>query len=111
MKPSAGRWWISAPSIRWPDEVVLQMVGGATHRARRWAVGTQGRAGICRPEIITAETTEEMVEAARLLRAPGLPAAMVALRGQRFFELETLRTAVEEPEAAFYKLEAMLRDH
>ena len=94
-----------------PDEVTLQLTAGATRRARRcWAVGTKVGLEYIGEQLISSEAAQEMAEIAKLIRAQGLPAGMAAMRAQRFFSHEELRRAAEEAEAAYYRLEAMLRD-
>jgi hypothetical protein len=94
-----------------PDEVVLHMMGGATRRAkRRWAVGSKIGLEFIGGQLISVETTQEMAGIAKLIRVQGLPAGIAAMRAQRFFGQEELRQAAEDAEAAYYKLEAMLRE-
>lgn len=94
-----------------PDEVVLHMMGGATRRARRcWSVGPKVGLEFVGDQLVSVETTQEMVGIAKLIRVQGLPAGIAAIRAQGFFGQEALREAAEEAEAAYYKLEAMLRD-
>ncbi len=93
------------------DEVILHMLGGATRRAKRcWAVGSKVGLEFIGDQLISVETTQEMVGIAKLIRAQGLPVGIAAMRAQRFFGQEELRQAAEEAESAYYKLEAMLRD-
>ncbi len=94
-----------------PDEVILHTMGGATRRAKRcWAVGSKVGLEFIGDQLVSVETTQEMVAVAKLIRAQGLPAGIAALRAQHFFGQKELREAAEEAEAAYYKLEAMLRD-
>lgn len=94
-----------------PDEVIFHMMGGATHRARRcWAAGSKVGLEFVGDQIVSAETAQEMVEIAKLIRAQGLPAGIAALRAQRFFGQDTLRQVAEEAENAYHKLEAILRE-
>ena len=94
-----------------PEDVILQLMGGATYRARRcWAVGTKVGLEYVGEQLVSKEAVQQMIKIAKLIRAQGLPAGIAAMRAQRFFSQENLREAAEEAEAAYYKLEAMLRD-
>ena len=94
-----------------PEEVILHLMGGAMRRARRcWAVGAKvGLAYIGEP-LISDEAIQEMAEIANLIRAQGLPTGIAAMRAQKFFNHNDLREAAEEAEAAYYKLETILKD-
>lgn len=93
-----------------PDEFILYLIGGATRRARRcWAVGTKVGIEYVGEQLVSEEATERMAEIAKLIGAQGLPAGIAALRSQRFFNYGDLREAAEDAEAAYYRLEAILK--
>jgi hypothetical protein len=92
-----------------PEEMTLHMTGGACYRARRcWAVGTKLGLAFIGPQMLSAETVEKLALLGRMMQSQGLPAAMAALRAQRFFESEEVRRAAEAAEAAYHRLEAVL---
>ncbi len=92
-----------------PEEVSLHMTGGASYKARRcWAVGTKAGLAFTGPQVLSPETVEKLAQLGRMMQAQGLPAAMAALRAQKFFESEDIRRAAESAEAAYHRLETVL---
>lgn len=92
------------------EEFILHLIGGATRRARRcWAVGTKVGVEYVGEQLVSEEATEQMAAIAKLIGAQGLPAGIAALRSHRFFNHGELREAAEDAEAAYYRLEAILR--
>ncbi len=80
-------------------------------RARRcWAVGTKVGLEYIGEQLVSDEAVQQMGEIAKLIGAQGLPAGIAAMRARQFFNHGDLREAAEEAEAAYYKLEALLRD-
>lgn len=61
-------------------------------------------------QLVSDEAVQQMGEIAKLIGAQGLPAGIAAMRARQFFNHGDLREAAEEAEAAYYKLEALLRD-
>ncbi|MGE4483067.1 PilZ domain-containing protein [Acidocella sp.] len=93
-----------------PDEVVFHMVGGAMRRAkRRWTAGSKVGLEFVGEHLVSAETTHDMAEIARLIRAQGLLAGVSALRARHFFKQNQLQEMAEAAEAAYIRLEAMLK--
>lgn len=94
-----------------PDEVVIHMMSGGARRARRrWAAGSKVGLEFIGDQIISVETMQEMLTIAKLIRSQGLPAGLAAMRAQLFFGQDELKQAAEAAEAAYFKLEAMLKD-
>lgn len=92
-----------------PEEVSLHMTGGACYKARRcWAVGTKVGLAFMGPQTLSPDTVEKLAQLGRMMQAQGLPAAMAALRAQRFFESDEVRRAAEAAEAAYHRLETVL---
>jgi hypothetical protein len=93
-----------------PDEMALHMTGGTIYKARRcWAVGTKMGLACVGPQVLSADAMEKLARLGRMMQAQGLPAIMVALRAQRFFESDEVRRVAEGAEAAYHRLEASLR--
>lgn len=94
-----------------PEEVIVHSMGGATRRARRcWAVGTKMGLEYIGEQLVSDEAVQQMAEIAKLIGVQGLPAGIAAMRARQFFNHGDLREAAEDAEAAYYKLEAMLRN-
>ena len=95
--------------VNLPEEVRLQVGNGAIYLARRrWAVGTKAGLEFLGGQILSEETSLQMLKIASKLKRQGVCAAVGALRGAQFFEHEALRCAAEEAEAAYLRLEALL---
>ena len=94
-----------------PEEMIVHLTGGAMRRARRcWAVGTKVGLEYIGEQLVSDEAVQQMGEIAKLIGTQGLPAGIAAMRARQFFNHGDLREAAEEAEAAYYKLEALLRD-
>ncbi|WP_284257481.1 hypothetical protein [Acidocella aquatica] len=92
-----------------PDEVTLQMGGGASYLARRcWAAGTKAGLEFIGGQIITEETSQRMARIADVLQRQGVAAAVATLRTARFLDHQELRNIAEAAEAAVQQLEAVL---
>jgi hypothetical protein len=92
-----------------PEEVMLQMSGGASYLARRcWAVGTKAGLEFIGGQILTEETSQRMARIADVLQRQGVAAAVATLRTARFLDHEELRRIAEAAEAAVQRLEAVL---
>ncbi len=92
-----------------PEEMLLQMTGGATYRARRcWAVGTKAGLAFMGPQMLSPESVEMLAQIGRSMQTQGLFATMNALRAKRFFYSDELKHAAEAAEAAYQHLEALL---
>ena len=92
-----------------PEEMALHMTGGTIYKARRcWAVGTKMGLAFSGPQMLSADDMEKLTQLGRMMQAQGLPAIMVSLRAQRFFESDDVRRAAEGAEAAYRRLETML---
>ena len=92
-----------------PDEVMLQMGGGASYLARRcWAAGTKAGLEFIGGQIVTEETTQRMARIADVLQRQGVSAAVATLRSARFLEHDGLRRIAEAAETAVQRLEAVL---
>jgi hypothetical protein len=92
-----------------PEQVTLQMGGGATYSARRcWSVGTKAGLEFIGGQLVSGETALRMLKVADVLVSQGTIAAVGTLRAARFFDHQELRRAAEEAEAAYFRFEAML---
>ena len=92
-----------------PEEVTLQMSGGASYLARRcWAVGTKAGLEFIGGQIVTEETSQRMARIAEVLQRQGVGAAVATLRAARFLDHDKLRHIAEAAEAAVQRLEAAL---
>ena len=92
-----------------PEEVMLQMSGGASYLARRcWAAGTKAGLEFIGGQILTEETSQRMARIADVLQRQGVAAAVATLRTARFLDHEELRRIAEAAEAAVQRLEAVL---
>ncbi len=92
-----------------PEEVTLQMSGGASYLARRcWAVGTKAGLEFIGGQIVTEETSQRMARIAEVLQRQGVGAAVATLRAARFLDHDKLRQIAEAAEAAVQRLEAAL---
>lgn len=92
-----------------PEEMALQMTGGASYNARRcWAVGTKAGLAFIGPQMLSAETVEKLAQLGRMMQVQGLPATIASLRAQRFLESAEVRRAAEAAEAAYLRLESVL---
>ncbi len=92
-----------------PEEMTLQMTGGATYKARRcWAVGTKAGLAFVGAQMLSADTVDKLAQLGRMMQAQGLPAIMAALRAQRFFGSDEVRRTAEQAESAYLQLEAVL---
>ncbi|MDD2795555.1 hypothetical protein [Acidocella sp.] len=92
-----------------PDEVTLQMSGGASYLARRcWAAGTKAGLEFIGGQIVTEETSQRMARIAEVLQRQGVATAVATLRTARFLDHEKLRHIAEAAEAAVQRLEAAL---
>jgi hypothetical protein len=93
-----------------PEEMTLNMSSGASYRVRRrWAVGTKVGVEFLGTPSVSADAAGQMNRLADLLRHQGVPAAVAALRAQNCFDHEPLRVAVAEAEAAYLRLESILK--
>lgn len=94
-----------------PEDVILQLFGGVARKAKqRWSAGSKVGLEFVGEQLVSAEASQEMVEIAHSIRARCLLAGIAALRERNFFSHGGLRTAAEDAESAFYKLENILRD-
>jgi len=93
-----------------PDELTLQLNGGATYLARRrWASGAKAGLEFLGGQVVSAETAQRMLKIADVLQAHGVTAAVATLRTARFFDHAELRRVAEEAEAAVFRFETMLK--
>lgn len=94
-----------------PEEVIIHTMSGTKRRAkRRWAVGTKMGLEYIGQQLVSEEALQQMAEIAKLMSAQDLPTGIAAMRARQFFNRADLREAAEDAEAAYYKLEAMLKD-
>lgn len=92
-----------------PDEVTVQLAGGASYVARRvWSAGTKAGLEFLGGPVLAGDTALRMRRIAEVLHNQGVLAAVATLRVARHFDSDALREAAEAAEAAYLRLVALL---
>lgn len=92
-----------------PERLRLKIAGGAAFDAiRRWSIGSRVGVEFVGPKIPGDAASRQKKDVLMALKSQGAQAAALMLRDLDYFKDADLRTAMEEAEAAYQRLAAML---